>query len=177
MQTAINTNGDLISLNDKGGRLSAYFIWNDGDGKFLNFKRPHGDAQERIRLADLQGADYIEGDIGVPIFSSRAKEFIDREFPGEMVFHEISIDCRSESIIFYLGKTMKYEKLIDESKSVFRTLPDGDKILTKPAYVELKEATFGLARDVVYSENMVVSQKFVEIAQWDNLRIKFSKLT
>ncbi|CDL81287.1 hypothetical protein Xszus_00583 [Xenorhabdus szentirmaii] len=40
LDSTLESNGDVIDINDSKGRISSYFIWNNGKHDFLHFMKP-----------------------------------------------------------------------------------------------------------------------------------------
>ncbi|EEF3253768.1 TPA: hypothetical protein O7X39_004500 [Salmonella enterica] len=170
---SMDWNGDLVNFPDKKGRLSGFFIWNEGDGKFLQYTKPRGQTQGAFTIDKLRKADYLPINMGIPVFSERAKRVFERNIPGKMSFFECIIECEGVEFLFYLSKVNEYVNIIDEDKSLFRTLTDGSKIIRKP-FIRYLDGFF-IVRDETYCTYLVVSQKFVDMCINENIVIDFLK--
>ncbi len=63
------TFGDnLIYFLDPKSRLSCFFIWNEGDGKFLSYSRPKGKMPSVLSSDIFNLHDYFPASLGIPIF-------------------------------------------------------------------------------------------------------------
>lgn len=173
LETPINADGDVIDICDPKGRISSYFIWNEGNGTFLKFINPQGMAQNKIKHSDICKLDYFSANIGVPIFSEKAMHEIDNFIPGRLEWHKIIISCEEFKIYGYLCKVNNFLTLIDKEKSFFRKLTDGEMVLSKAVYKENFEDDFIIARDIEFKERLVVSQSFVDFCHMKNLKINF----
>ncbi len=167
----LNWNGWLIDLSNVKSRLSSFFIWNEGDGKFLNYSKPKGKAQTSCQRDVLINADYLPANIGIPIFSKKAKDIFEKRMPSEMSFYECSIECEGSDELFFLCKVENYLSIIDEEKSSFRRLIDGTKLIDIPSYKY--DELFFIARDKVFCERLIVSQRFVDICNEENIKMNF----
>lgn len=173
----LRTKGALVELSDPAGRLSRYFIWNDGDGKFLNFTKSRGIAQDPLAEDDLKSLDFLQSNIDIPIFSKKAKLIFEIELPDEMEFHEITISSGLQEHLFFLAKIKTRLDLVDEARSSFRPSRGEDPIITKAAFKESISVDFGIARDSKNLEEWVVTDKFTEICRKFKLNIFFSPIT
>ncbi len=173
IESPISSEGDIFVLPDSKGRLAAFFIWNEGDGKFLQFSKIRAQAQERVRLNEVRSADYLRANIGIPIFSAKAKDFINNIIPNDLKFYECEISCEGTEEIFFLCKVMKYLPLVDRQKSSFRTLSGGEQILTNAVYRIDIDEEFYIARDTEFCERLVVSKKFVDLCRSERFHIEF----
>ncbi|QKZ02422.1 imm11 family protein [Pseudomonas eucalypticola] len=175
IKSLVSNVGALISLRDVKGRLSKFFIWNEIDGGFLKFTVPRGEAQAGITPRRLQVVDYLETDIGIPVFSRKAKDRLLEVAPGEVEFYECVVVCKGEEYSFFLGKILKYLPLIDEQRSTFRLLAEGERLLDDAVYKDGTIAEFYMARDREFCERLVVSSQFVELCKQGGLEVGFSK--
>lgn len=167
----LKLDGGLIDFIDTKSRLSSFFIWNEGDGKFLNFSKPRGIAQKSLHFDKLKNSDYLPANLGIPILSKKSKEIFEKKIPSEMSFHECVIECNGSEETFFLCKIKKYLSIIDEDKSSFRTLLDGSQLLDIAAYKY--DESFFIARDKIFCEKLIVSQKFVDICNEEKIYIDF----
>lgn len=175
LESLASNTGGLISLPDSKGRLSSFFIWNKGDGKSLKFKVPCGYAQADVICGKLQVVDYLDADIGIPIFSKKAKEKLLAVAPDEIEFYECVVVCGGKEYSFFLGKALKYLPLIDVERSTFRVLAEGERLLVQAEYLDIQAPTFYMARDQEFCERLVVSQQFYELCEQEGLELGFSK--
>lgn len=173
IESPIKSSGDVIDIRDPKGMLSSYFIWGEGDGKFLNFMTPQGNAQKNIRYSDLSKADFLPANIGIPIFSEKAKHEIDSFIPDQVEWVKITISCEGSNVTYHLCKTKSYLDLVDREQSVFRLLTDGEPVLSKAVYKENIADDFIIGRDVNFKERLVVSQRFVDFCHAKKLKINF----
>jgi hypothetical protein len=173
LESPMKSGGDVIDISDPKGRISSYFIWNEGNGSFLNFMTPQGVAQKNIRYSDVSELDFLSANIGVPIFSEKAMHEIDDFISGELEWSKIIISCEGRDVACNLCKVNKFLSLIDKKKSLFRVLSDGEKILSKAVYKDTFEDNFIIARDIDFKERLVVSQVFVDFCHAKNLKINF----
>ncbi|QGZ40037.1 hypothetical protein IP92_05903 [Pseudoduganella flava] len=174
--TPIQARGDLVTLNDTRGRLSAYFIWDEGDGSFLKFKPLRAEAQEFITELQVQAADCLDADVGIPIFSEKARDVFARDIPDELDFYAITVAVRSASCRFYLAKTNVYRNLVDEERSTFRAMRDGGKLLQVAAYRSDIAPDFAIARDATYRERLVATRKMIDIIGANGLAIAYEEI-
>lgn len=80
------TFGDnLICFPDPKSRLSSFFIWNEGDGKFLSYSLPKGKMPSASSSDIFNLHDYFPASLGIPIFSKRAKAVFERKVSSEML--------------------------------------------------------------------------------------------
>lgn len=171
-----NTQGALVDVKDTKGRLFSYFILNEGDNKFLQYTKPYGQAQEEINLDNLNLADYLPLNIGIPIFSKRVINVLKKEFINEIKEYECIINCEGQEFIFYMCFIDKFLDLVDIEKSEFRALTDGNSILSKAIYKNEYRDDFYLARDKQFKTRLVISQKFVDLCTINKLNIDFIKI-
>ncbi len=161
----------VIDFSDPKSRLSSFFIWNEGDGKFLSYSLPKGKVQSTMRSDKLMVSDYFPANIGVPIFSQRAVSIFERRIASEMSFYKCTVENVSETLS--LCKVNNYLPIIDEERTTFRELIDGTKLIDIPAYKCDKD--FFIARDSVFCERMIVSQLFVDLCNEEGANIEFSQ--
>jgi len=161
----------VIYFSDPKSRLSSFFIWNEGDGKFLSYSLPKGKVQSTMRSDKLMVSDYFPANIGVPIFSQRAVSIFERRIASEMSFYKCTVENVSEMLS--LCKVNNYLPIIDEERTTFRELIDGTKLIDIPAYKCDKD--FFIARDSVFCERMIVSQLFVDLCNEEGVNIEFSQ--
>ncbi|BEN54332.1 hypothetical protein SMKC058_15960 [Serratia marcescens] len=161
----------VIDFSDPKSRLSSFFIWNEGDGKFLSYSLPKGKVQSTMRSDKLMVSDYFPANIGVPIFSQRAVSIFERRIASEMSFYKCTVENVSETLS--LCKVNNYLPIIDEERTTFRELIDGTKLIDIPAYKCDKD--FFIARDSVFCERMIVSQLFVDLCNEEGVNIEFSQ--
>lgn len=173
LEATVSAAGDIVNLADGKGRIAAYFIWNEGNDKAFQFSKPRADAQGRVKLKDLLAADYLQANIGVPIFSAKGKNILASSIPDHVRFYECLVSCEGQEQVFFLCKVLSYLPLVDKQRSSFRTLSEGEKILTQAVYRDDIEQEFFIARDAEFHERLVVSQGFVELCQREGLHIRF----
>ncbi|APY71111.1 hypothetical protein J9S84_000949 [Salmonella enterica] len=124
--------GNLINFPDNKGRLFDFFIQNKGDGRFLQYTKPRGYAQDNFSIAKIKKADYLPVIRGIPVFSEKAKNIFEKIIPDEMSFYECIIECDGGETIFFIGKVNDYLPLINNKKSSCRKLSDNRNIICKP---------------------------------------------
>ena len=171
-----NKSGDIFDLKDGKSRLLMYFTLPAGDGKFLQFTRPQAIAQELVKHEDVIAADYLEAQIGIPIFSAKAKLVFEATLPGAMDFFACDVHCDGQIDEFFLAKVNVYLPIIDPERTEFR-LVGSHRLIVKAAYKAANGDDFAIARDVDFCERLVVTDRFVEICQLSGLNIDFSRPT
>lgn len=168
-----NAKDNVVNIQDGQHRIANYFIWNTNDGKFLNFTKARGKAQEQVTESEILASDYLNSNISIPVFSKSARDVLQAAILDELEFHKIEILTSTKSVIYFLGKCRKYFQLLNKQESEYRTLTDGSLILSRPAYkIEITEDFF-IARDCDESQIFVASQKFVDLCKTNNLKIEF----
>lgn len=172
LQSPAKSQGDLIDIPDKQHRISDYFIWNTGDGKFLKFTKPKGIAQEYLTKDELKKSDYVHCNMSIPIFSERARDLFGAEIAEEVEFHEISVVASGEEMTFHMCKCLKKYEIIDKNASEYQLLPDGSSILIHPVFNDISH-DFHIARDSDESQIFVASQKLFELCKKNKLSIDF----
>jgi hypothetical protein len=175
LESTVNSSGDVVELLDSKGRLSSYFIWGRGDGRFLQFSSPSGRTQTKMHFSDVINSDFLEANIGIPIFSKKAQEILSKKLGNEVEFHACKIECEGNSVVFYLCNVLKMSSLIDENRTSFRNLPEGDRIITQAIYQDDVKDDFYIARDENFRERLVVSEKFVSLSQAEKLDVSFGR--
>ncbi|MCL6353306.1 hypothetical protein [Pectobacterium polaris] len=173
LESPIESGGDVVDINDSKGRISSYFIWNEGNGSFLKFTTPQGVAQKNIKYSDISEVDFLSANIGVPIFSEKAMHEINNFIPEIIEWAKIVISCNGDDVIYNLCKVNNFLDLIDKENSLFRILSDGDRILSKAVYKKDLKDDFIIARDINFKERLVVSQSFVDFCHSRNIKISF----
>jgi hypothetical protein len=175
LESTVTAGGDIFDLRNPKGRISSFFIWNSGSDKHFQFSKPRAEAQPMIRLQDVLKSDYLKANIGVPIFSEKARSVLSAALPGEIQFYECLVRCQGLEIPFFLGKALMYLPLVDKEQSDFRTLSGGERILTRAVYRATIEQDFSIARDDEFHERLVVSQSFVALCRREALNLKFAE--
>lgn len=173
IQSIVNKSETLIIFQGNTDRLVKCFVLNDNNDKFLQFSKLVGVAQRNLREKDLRMCDYLQGIVGIPIFSSRFMNEFSPILNNEVDFYPIEIQCNGIVEEFYLAKIKNYIDLIDYEKSGFRTLRDGSKILSHPRVINKSLDNFLIARDKENKSEWVVSEEFKNIADRTGLKMKF----
>lgn len=177
LRAAADADGDLISFGgDKSHRLTSYFVWNEGDGRFLKFVKPSAKAQDFLTLDKITKTDFLEDDLGIPILSIDAAEVLSKRIPDEVEFWPLTINVHGKEMEFRLCKAKIYTSLVDEANSSYRSMTDGSSIITHRVYYSTFPTEFHIARDKKYDGSCVVSQSFVDICVEHNLKIAFFEL-
>jgi len=175
LESTIEADGDLVDLRNPQGRISSYFIWDRGDDTSLRYAKPTAEAQDLVRLRDVLDTDYLRADIGVPLFSLKARAVLARELPDEVRFYECTVTCDDRELPFFLGKVLRYLPLVDQERSRFRTLAAGGKVLSQAVYRTSTGDDFAIARDADFRERLVVSQRFVDLCHDAALNVAFAE--
>lgn len=175
LESRVAAGGDVVNLADPKGRISSFFIWGEGEDKPFRFFKPKAVAQSRVQFADIASADYVQANIGVPIFSENARTVLKAAFPNDLAFYECVVDCRGHMVPFYLGKVLRYLPLVDEAHSEFRTLSEDERVLTRAVYLADGLPIFSIARDERHRERLVVSELFVNRCKATGLTIDFAE--
>ena len=165
--------GDLVDISDKQNRISSYFIWNEGDGKFLKFTKLQGIAQDFISENEMRHSDYLDCNMSLPIFSKKARDILQRGMPDEMEFHDLAIVKNNQRFDFAICKCLKYVQLVNSSASTYAALTDGMPALSKPVLNATCDTDFFIARDSVERQVFAVSQKLIDICKMNDLHILF----
>lgn len=177
LQTIADAAGDIVSFGgDRSNRLSAYFMWGEGDGKFLDFSTPRARAQSRLTSDLIAMADYLDADISIPIFSPKAAQVLGKEIPDEVELHPLTIHASGVELAFFLCKVCMYTSLVDEAHSSFRALSDGTPFLGKAVYYKEFARPFHIARDLKHKSRYIVSQAFVELCDSHGLKLRYVPL-
>lgn len=171
--TSSTQTGDLVDFRDPKGRLAGYFMWDTNDGKFLAHTTPRGIAQDGIAPADVAGADYLDITIGIPVFSPKAVELFQRSAADEMTFHSCVVECKGQDFPFFLARINKRVALVDKARSTFRSLTDGEQVLSGAVFRSTFDADFLIARDVEFPEVMAVTSAFRDLCRQHQLAIDF----
>lgn len=177
IQSTIEAEGDIFSFGgDRNGRITDYFVSNKGDGKFLSFFKPKIVAQELIKEEEVSKADFLKGDLSIPIFSTKAAEILSEKLSSEVNFYPARIFVGKKEFEFQLCKVNIYTDIIDEKKSEYMQLSDGTQIISKPIYRSNFDENFRIARDKKYKSRYVVSSAFIEICLSREIVIDFAEL-
>lgn len=171
--TSATQTGELVDFRDPKGRLAAYFIWNTDDGKFLAHTMPRGVAQEGIAPADMARADYLDINMGIPVFSPRAVELFRRSAADEMTFHPCVIECDGQDFPFFLARINKRVALVDKARSTFRSLTDGEQMISDAVFHASLDEDYLIARDAEFPGRMAVSANFRDLCLQHRLAIDF----
>ena len=147
IQSILSKPEALIVFQGNIDRLVKYFVLNEDNGSFLQFSRLVGVAQKKLSKKDLKTCDYLEGIVGIPIFSSRFINVFSHILNDDVDFYPIEIQCGEVVQEFYLAKIKNYMNLINYEESGFRTLRDGSKILSHPIIIHNSLDDFLIARD------------------------------
>lgn len=174
LRAMANGGGDIINLRDSRGRLSGYFIFNDGDGKFLQHMKLRAEAQENLRAEEILHADFLQCNINIPVFSKKAVEVFVREIPDALEFHSIEIQAGGSGYEYYLTKILTCTNVIDSERSTFLEMNGVDGIIDVPTYRSKFDSIFYIARDSSYPPYIVVSDKFVDLCIENCLNVDFA---
>lgn len=161
----------MVDFRDPKGRLAGYFIWNTDDGEFLTHTTPRGVAQTGMALADVAGADYLDINIGIPVFSPKAVELFERFAADEMTSHSCVIECKGQDFPFFLVRINKRVAVVDKARSTFRSLADGEQVLSGAVFRSTFDEDFLIARDVDFQGQMAVSASFRDLCLQHQLAI------
>lgn len=163
----------LVDILDGKGRIFNYFLNPNQDGNFLKYFIPKGKAQSGITKRNIGTVDYLRASIGVPFFSVKFVQVLQKHLSKEIAFHECFIECEGEEFQFFLAKTKLYIPIVDRENSLYRKLTDGTKVITRAKYREDAADEFFIARDDRFHERLVVSDRFKELVIGENLQIEF----
>jgi hypothetical protein len=168
--------GERVDFKDPKRRLFGYFMWDTNDGKFLTHTTPRGVAQEGIAPADVARADYLDINIGIPVFSPKAVEIFRGSMADEMTFHPCVVECEGQDFPFFFGRINKRVALVDKARSTFRSLTDGEHVLSGAVFRSTFDEDFLIARDVEFPEQMAVTSAFRDLSLQHQLAIDFLDL-
>ncbi|GGZ48245.1 hypothetical protein L2728_18150 [Shewanella chilikensis] len=139
----------------------------EGFGQFLNI---NGDSQVDNFGVVLNSSDFLSCVVPFPIFSKRAAEVL--KIVDGLSFVDVGIDGFFDFCIGIINDRVHF---IDEEKSRYRPLSNGDLIISDFAYLEpLRD--FYIARDKEHNSQFVVSDAFVELCFENKLEIQFKKI-
>lgn len=167
---------DMLKIIDGSRRIYKYFVLNEGDGGFLKFSTPKAQAQEYFDWEKFRSLDFLEANIPVPIFSDRARVVLEKNFSSEIQFFPLEISTMECGARLNLCKITTYRTIVDQNKSTFSNLTDGSKILAHAKYYSDFDKPFNIARDISTPSQVVVSERFVNLCQSENLSIDFLAL-
>jgi hypothetical protein len=154
-----------------------YFVSNIGDGKFLNYVTVPFIAQEGYTNNNIEQEDFLDCINNIPIFSEYFVNIMKNDFSEEMDFIKCNVKCSGKIYNYYIGKIIKTKKFIDEENSEYRNLSDGSKIInTIKYYQNINEGDFIIARDITYNFIFLVNDKFKELIDKNNLKIKLKEI-
>ncbi len=173
LTSAENTGGDRIDLKDSRGRLFGYFMWGTDEGKFLRYTTPRGKAQEWVTSGIISRSDFLESNIGIPLFSEKAKDVFERCIPGVMEFQPLIIECEGAEYPFFLCKLLTRYEFIDGSRSTFVSLGDSGRMIDTPVYRDDIDDKVYIARDINHPAHSLATDAFVKLCRYHHLNIGF----
>ncbi|EPN1383145.1 hypothetical protein ACVGDE_004281, partial [Providencia stuartii] len=59
ISSSFSLGNGVIDFSDPKSRLSSFFIWNEGNDKFLSYSLPKGKVQSTMRSDKLMVSDYF----------------------------------------------------------------------------------------------------------------------
>ncbi|MGI2853913.1 hypothetical protein ACRTDR_06785 [Shewanella algae] len=158
---------------DFGAELNSK-LWDvflgDDRSETENFLNINGSSQVDNFNNLIDCSDFLSCVAPFPIFSKRAVDVL-RELDC-LSFLNVGVDGVYK---FSIGLVNAKAKFVDEEKSKYKILTNGDRMLSVVAYREPLESFF-IARDEKYYSNFVVSDDFVERCKKNNLKIIFEKI-
>lgn len=163
----------IVDFKDSSGRLSNFFVYNDGDEKILNYAKPVAIAQHGFTQENIRESDFLQATMSIPIFSDRFKQKLEKILSEEVTFYECSIIVGEKEHQFYIGKLLKLVDLIDKEKSQYRKLSDGTPILSRLAYREDFNESFYIARDTENPHIYEATEAFKKLTEKENLKVNF----
>ncbi len=174
MSTTVKHPAAIVDFDDPGGKVFEYFVSGVGDGRFLEHATPRAVAQSGYTRKNIRLTDYVDASIGAPIVSPRFVEAIGVTLADDVDVHACTVRVQDEDFPFHLLRIKReIPGLIDVSRSSFRTLTDGRKMLSKPVYAADLEAVFHLARDPAFPTRHVGSERLKALVEANKLRVEF----
>lgn len=174
LDSPVQAGGGRIALTSGKQRIVPFFIRGEGDDRWLQFTPLRAQAPAGLGLRDLGSVDYLHAAVGVPMFSEKARAVLAAAIPHELGFYECVVRCQDGDLPFFLARTLLRLSLVDKERSDFRTLSAGPVVLTRTVYRSAVDRDFFIARDADFLERLVVTERFVDLAEQYSLNITFA---
>jgi hypothetical protein len=167
----------LIDMEKFNKKYYEYFVLNNGDGKFLNYTTINFKAQEGYNKNNIIEEDFLDCSTPMPIFSKHFINILENKFIGEMDFIKCNVKCEETIFEYYIGKIIKTKELVDKENTEYRELSDGSKAISIIKYnKKILEEDFIIARDATYKFVFLANEKFKEIVEENNIKIKLKNV-
>ena len=126
-------------------------------------------------LENIEKTDYIFCPSAL-LFSKRFVEKIGNLLREEMKFFSCRLVCQDVSLEWYAAKIILRIPIIDKEASTYRTLSDGERVLSFIKFRRDIEEEFFIAKDKEGITDFVVSELFVDICKRNGLLIDFKEV-
>ena len=152
----LNTQPLFYSLRDNEIYLDI------GNEEKIKRRRLEFVADTGYTLENIEKTDYIFCPSAL-LFSKRFVEKIGNLLREEMKFFSCRLVCQDVSLEWYAAKIILRIPIIDKEASTYRTLSDGERVLSFIKFRRDIEEEFFIAKDKESITDFVVSELFVDI--------------
>ncbi|MGD0248956.1 MAG: hypothetical protein ABSB75_07890 [Candidatus Limnocylindrales bacterium] len=167
---------DAVVGFEASERIFDYFVSDNPDGRFLEYRKPHAIADKGYTKANIIKTDYIRAVPSVPILSTRAIEVFGDRLRDDADIEDCIVRCGDEEFLFHILRiNRRIEGLIDKSRTEYRKRRDYE-IPWFLVYNPNIQEPFMLAKDAERITYWVASEAFRELALKNKLKISFRAL-
>lgn len=174
LESSISSPYAIIDMEKFLKQYYDFFIKKEGNGKFLDYVTLSFKAQEGYSTDNIVKEDFLKCTIPIPIFSERFFNLAKEVMKGDLDFFRCNVICEQQTFPFYIGRILTQDFIVDESKSEYRKLRDGDNVLSRVVYHENDESNFFIARDSKELFLYTVTTQFKEFVLQNNVNIHLS---
>lgn len=173
LTTTIKKREHLIELKGSYQNMLRFFILNIDNDMFIQNAPLRGIAPEGFTDKLLLSTDFLEEMLDIPIFSKRFVETLGHELQEYAEFYSCQIYLHGIGYPFYLARIKNCLSIIDEQKSGYRLLPNGNKIIDEPIIIKDGiDTNLLIVKDLEYPF-IVVSESFKQMVKKAKLKIGF----
>src|SRR5688500_3298841 len=97
----------LVNISDQNGKIVNFFINDIGSMKFLEHTKIQVQSEEGYNKNNILKTDFFGSALGIPVFSTNAKEVLETKLKDEIVFYECDLLFKGGVIKCFLGKIIK----------------------------------------------------------------------
>ena len=155
--------------------IFSFFRLDIGNEEKIKRRRLEFVAGTGYTLENIEKTDYIFCPSAL-LFSKRFVEKNGNLLREEMKFFSCRLVCQDVSLEWYAAKIILRIPIIDKEASTYRTLSDGERVLSFIKFRRDIEEEFFIAKDKEGITDFVVSELFVDICKKNGLLIDFKEV-